>query len=418
MNPTVRSETTLRAYLVGAYLFSVPAFAYSESSGLLIIPQITGAVLVAYALLDILRSLKITIPGEIGLYSLMGLWAVITYLFGASPSERGTLSLGSLIKVVIVTLACAQLIKDESDFFTAMKIFVFSIILVYYQNMSDLHDLRFAGEFAETDRFAGTLANANNAAILALTIIWASILLMLRSSKSLLKRAFLFVPIGISLLIIYYSGSKKGLIGLAFFVLFLTRLLYIRVHSSFKRRILVLLASSALIILAGYFIYTSPFFFRIKQIYYGGSGSDINRLKLAGEAIHVWLMNWKTFFLGVGYDNFRAFSSLQTYAHSTPFELLASNGIIGFSLFFGFLSILFRKFILLYRNIPDQESKSIYFSTLIFFFIYSIFMIAAVMHESRELMPIMGCLAAYGQFGLRRLGQGQVFEVSPAKRED
>jgi hypothetical protein len=103
VDQTNRSKPTLGAYLVGAYLFSVPAFAFSESLGLLIIPQIIGAVLVAYALLDILGSQSIKIPREIQLYGLMGLWAVITFSFGASTSEWR--ALGTLIKVVVATLA-------------------------------------------------------------------------------------------------------------------------------------------------------------------------------------------------------------------------------------------------------------------------------------------------------------------------
>lgn len=408
---TNRSGPTLGAFLVGAYLFSVPAFAYSESYGLLIIPQITGVLLVAYAILDILRNQRAIIPLDIQLYGLMGLWAVITFFMGASAGKGGTLSLGTLIKVAIATLACGQLIKDENDLFTALKIFVFSILFVYYQNMGDLQYLRMADKITEMDRFAGTLTNANTAAIFSLTVIWASGLLLLVSRKGFFRGALYLIPIGISLIIIYYSGSKKGLIGIGLFVMFFARLLYIR-QRAFFRKSLILLVSFSLIIIAGYFIYTSPFFFRMEQLFSGGSVADANRLQLAKEAINVWLMNWRTFFMGVGYDNFRLFSSLQAYAHSTPLELLASNGLIGFSLFAGFLVLLFRKFYYLYRHALNQESKSVFFASLIFLFTYSFFMMTAVLHDSRELLPILGCLAAFGQYHLRLLRQTRVNEGS------
>jgi O-antigen ligase len=408
MDQIDRFKPTLRAYLVGAYLFSVPAFAYSETLGLLMIPQITGALLVAYALSDILRGLKIQIPKEIGLYGLMGLWAVITHYFGVSPNEWRTLSLGTLIKVVIATLACAQLIKDENDFYTALKIFVFSILVVFYQNMGDLRYLRIADNIPEMDRFAGTFTDPNTAAIFSLTVIWASILLLLHSRKGFLSWIWFSIPIVISLLIIYYSGSKKGLMGLGLFVLFLTKLLYTRQQSSFYKKSLILLIASALIIIAGYFIYSSPFFFRIQQLVYGGSAGDINRSYLISDAIHVWLRNWKSFFIGVGYDNFRFVSDLQSNSHSTPLELLACNGIIGCSLFMGFLILLFHKFVLLYRQALNPELKRIFFSIIIFLFIYSFFMLTHVLHASRELLPILGGLAAFGQYHLRLLRRGQV----------
>jgi O-antigen ligase len=408
MDPIDGSKPTLRAYLVGAYLFSVPAFAYSETLGLLMIPQIIGALLVAYALSDILRGLKIQIPKEIGLYSLMGLWAVVTYYFGVSPNEWRTLSLGTLIKVVIATLACAQLVKNENDFFTALKIFVFSILFVYYQNMGDLQYLRIADKIPEMDRFAGTFTDPNTAAIFSLTVIWASILLLLHSRKGLLSWIWFSVPIVISLLIIYYSGSKKGLMGLGLFVLFLTRLLYARQQSSFYKKSLILLIAAALIIIAGYFIYRSPFFFRLEQLIYGGSTGDVNRYYLLNDAVHVWLRNVKTFFIGVGYDNFRFVSDLQSNTHSTPLELLACNGIVGCSLFMGFLFLLFRKFVLLYRWTMNPEIKRLFILIIIFLFVFSFFMLTHVLHASRELLPILGALAAFGQYHLRLLGRGQI----------
>jgi hypothetical protein len=391
----------------------VPAFDYSESPGLLIIPQITGAVLVAYAIFDILKGLRITIPREIRLYGLMGLWTVISFL-SVSTGEEGTRGLVSLIKVVIATLACAQLIKDENDLFTALRIFVLSILFVYYQNMSELQYLRIADKLTEADRFAGTFANANTAAVFSLTVIWISILLLLHSRKGLLRLALLFIPIGIALLIIYYSGSKKGLIGLGLFVLFFTRLLYIRQQSSFFKKSLVILISAFLIMITGYFIYTSPFFFRTERLFSTGFQSDTNRLNLAREAINVWLTNWKTFLIGVGYGKFALVSESHTYSHSTPFELLASHGIIGFFLFFGFFFLLCRKFVFLYRHTLDEEQKSDFFAILIFLFIFSFFMLAAVLHDSKELLPILGAFAAFGQYHLNLMGQSRTNELPPS----
>ncbi len=392
---TVNSRSSLGGYVVGVYLFSVPAFAYAEASGLSVIPQAAGALLVGYALFDILRGQRIKIPVEIGLYGLMGLLAVTTYVLAASSNEWE--SLGTLIKVVTATLACAQLIKDEDDLLTALKIFAVSVVFVYIQNRQDLQYLRIADRVTDADRFAGTMANANNAAMYALTVIWASLLVLWRSGRRIWRWAWLLIPVGISLLIIYYSGSKKGLVGVALFVVFLGRLLYLSQRSSFFKRILIVLTSFILIIGAGYFIFVSPFFFRVQQLVYGESGSDFNRYYLAKEAVHVWLTNWKTFFIGVGYDQFRSFSGLQAYAHSTPFELVASNGLLGLSLFMAFLTLLARKFVVLYRGALDQGAKIFYFLALLFLSYYSLFMLAAVLHDSRELLPIIGGLAAIAQ---------------------
>ncbi len=398
-----RSKPTLGAYLVGTYLFSVAAFAYSESLGLLMIPQVMGALLLAYALLDILIKFRIEIPAEIRLYGLMGLVAVLVFFLGPDIHEWGTLSLGTLIKVTTATLACAQLIKNETDLYLALKIFVFSILVVFAQNLSDLQSLRVADRIPEMDRFAGTFTDPNTAAIFSLTVIWASILLLLRSKRRIWSWIGLSIPIFIALVIIYYSGSKKGLMGLALLVLFLTRLAYTRQKSSFYQKSFILLTAAALVIVAGYFIYRSPFFFRIERLIYGGDAGDVNRTYLASDAIRIWLTNGRTFLFGVGHDNFRFVSDLQSNSHSTPLELLACNGLVGFSLFTGFLVLLFRKFVLLYQRAVDPELRRTFFLIIVFLFIYFFFMLTHVLHVSRELLPIMGGLAAFGQYYVRLL---------------
>lgn len=415
MQTAPQKRATLGAYLVGAYLFIVPAFSYSDTLGLTMVPQIMGVLLVAYAVLDIVNGRKIKIPSEIQVYGLLGLWAAATFLFGASTSELKPL--GTIVKVVVMTMACAQLIKDETDLYAALRIFVFSILLVYYQNAADLELLRTSSHITDEDRFAGTLTNANTAAMLSLTVVWASMLLLLHAKKGLFSRALYFLPMGISLLVIYYSGSKKGFIGIALFALFAGRLFYMRQHKSVFRKGLVILGSAALIIVAGYFIYASPFFFRLQEEVYSKSGSTLNRWTLVGEAIEVWLTNLKTFVMGVGYDNFRLFSVFQTYSHSTPTELLANNGIVGFCLFAGFLFLLFRKFIFLYRRAPDRELRSAFFLVLIFLSVFTFFSVAAVMHDARELLPVLGGLAAFGQYHVLRLRRGQENEVSPPASE-
>jgi O-antigen ligase len=413
------AQPTLAGYLVGIYLFTTTAFGFSDTLGLLIVPQIIGLLIVGYALYDLLARLEIKIPGEVGLYALFGLWAAFTHYIGPRAGEGFTPGLGTLFKVVVATLACAQLIKTDADLFMALKIFVFSILVIYYQNRGDIAFLRMAGQVSEEDRFAGTLNNANTAAIFALTIIWAAILLWLRSKRAGSWGLLYTPPIAISLVIIYYSGSKKGLIGLALLVLFVTRLLYKRKAETPLRKGLVVLISAAMIIIAGYFIYMSPFFFRMQQLFAGISNiSDANRLELAREAVGVWLMNARTFFFGVGYENFRTYSVLQTYAHSTPLELLASTGIIGCSLFLGFCGMLFMKFKRLYGAATDAETKSLYFAIEIFLFIYTFFMITAVLHDSKDLTPVLGCLAGYGGYQLRRIGQARQGVIEAADGPD
>jgi O-antigen ligase len=409
MDAAASPKPRLGALLIGAYLFSVPAFGYSDSTGLLAIPQVLGALLVGLAIYDIVGGMRVNIPLELGLYGLLGLWCVLTFLPLSGTTSEDLGSLGTLAKVVATTLACAQLTKDEDDLFLSLKVFIFSVILVYFMNRGELQMLEFTGATSERDRFAGTLTNANTAAIFSLTILWAGVVLMKRSSFRTASVIAYAPPMALASLILYYTGSKKGLMGLALLAVFTGRLLYIRRKPTLAKKSLISLVSLALIGVVGYVIYTSPFFFRIEQLFGGvTNASDMNRLILAKEAVEVWLTNARSFFIGVGYDQFWKFSSFASYAHSTPLELLASNGLIGLALFLGFLGLLLRRFIRLYMRTAEAYLRSEYFGILIFLFIFAFFMLFAVLFDSRELLPILGCLAAFGR------GQGRLESAGPA----
>jgi hypothetical protein len=81
-------------------------------------------------------------------------------------------------------------------------------------------------------------------------------------------------------------------------------------------------------------------------------------------------------------------------------ELLASTGLVGLSLFLGYVGLLFRKFIRLNLGAPDTESKTLYFAINILLFIFAFFMITAVVYDAKEMMPILGSLAGWGQYRL------------------
>ena len=417
MSSTPKSALQLGPILIGLYLFSVPSFGYSDASGLLAIPQLLGALLVGLALFDLIGGFRFTVPTEVVIYGLMGLWALLTFLPIPGTTSDDLQSVGTMVKVVATTLACAQLIKDEKGLFTALRIFVFSSVLVYVLNQGELQMLQITGAVSEQDRFAGTLTNANTAAIFSLSVLWAAVILMKRANFRLSAVALYVPSMAAAALILYYSGSKKGLIGLALLAVFAGRLLYIRRKPTAFQKALVAVLSLALIGAVGYAIYTSPFFFRMEQLFQGiANPSDANRLLLAKEAVDVWLSSVKTFFIGVGYDQYWKLNTLGSYAHSTPLELLACNGLVGFSLFMGFLVLLWRRFIRLYRQAVDPLLKSEYFGIILFLVFFSLFMLAAVLHESRELLPILGCLAAFGQ-AQRTLGPPAPAEA-PAVAEE
>lgn len=77
---------------------------------------------------------------------------------------------------------------------------------------------------------------------------------------------------------------------------------------------------------------------RIERALAGGDGSFITRGAMIREAMDWWSTSpiW-----GMGIDQFRYLSSFGTYSHNNFTELLANFGLIGFTLYYGIIAVLF-----------------------------------------------------------------------------
>jgi len=394
MNPILSKNASLGSYLVGAYLFSVPAFSYSETLNLTIIPQLIAACVVMLAIFDAFKTGNLNLGTDIKLYGLFILWTVIAFIL-ANDWTYGE-SIVTLIKVGFIVLGVSQLIKNEKDFLMAIMIFNFSIVLVYYFNHNLISNLQRASQIHGDDRFAGTLTNSNAAAMYALSILWSGITLLFSTETKKVVKVLTVITVAVALWIIVYSGSKKGLIGVVLFATF-TGWLFIQQnkHSFWK----TLIASVSAVILIGatlIYVYNSPFFARMLEMVNGDPHSTAHRIYLINAATDTWLTNGKTFLAGVGHENFKDMNLLGKYSHSTITETLVASGLIGFVLYFGSLFFLVRQFNLL-RNITHGTH---YFSTIFFCLImillFLFFNTAAVMYESRDFWPLMGVMSSYG----------------------
>ena len=396
MNPILQKKASLGSYFVGAYLFSVPAFSYSETLNLTFIPQLIAACVVILAIFDILQTGKFNLSTSIKLYGYFVLWTVIAFIL-AGDWTYGE-SLFTLIKVGFIVLAVSQLIKNEKDFLMAVMIFNFSIILVFYFNRDLISNLQKASRVSGDDRFAGTLTNSNAAAMYALSILWSGITLLFSKETKQILKLVTVITIAISLWMIIYSGSKKGLIGVILFAMF-TGWLFIQENKhSFWKTMLASIMALSLIGVTIFYVYNSPFFERMETMINGDTHSTAHRIYLINAAIDTWLDGGKTFLAGVGHENFKDMNLLGKYSHSTITETLVASGIIGFLLYFGSLFFMIRQFNHL-RNITLGSGHfSTVFFCLILILLFLFFNSAAVMYDSRDFWPLMGVMSSYGLY--------------------
>jgi hypothetical protein len=406
---STHQKPTLGSYLVGAYLFSVPTFSYSPDLKLNFIPQWVGLIVVLYAIMDILRTKKLNIPNEIKLYGLFVLWLFFTFfLVGASNDYDSILT---SVKVGLITLGCTQLIKNDQDFFNALFLYGISILFVVYLNYETLLYLRYAIRITEMDRFEGTLTNANTAAIYAISVLWVSFTFFFSEKRSFIIRAFCIAFGCTALFIIYFSGSVKGMIGIALFAVCIAWTFYEKYENSLKKRVLVSIVGLGLVAAAFCFVYYSPFFFRLERIIlYKDMGSPGERVYLFKTAVEVWFGNVVSILCGIGHDNFRDYNSLRTYSHSTISEVLVSAGIFGFALYFAGFMLLLKKLYFQSKYSMGKFQFTESFSCFFFLLILLFFNAFAVLYSSRELWPLIGIIAAYSQF----LGKEQIIKSEAA----
>lgn len=386
-------KVTLRASLVGLYLLSVPVFSYSSVLGLSIIPQIIGMAVVACAIYDIIINGSITKNIPVFFYFIFAIWSLIPFIF--SDYQDDPSSLMTLFKVTIITMSVAVLIKTKKDFNIVIFLFFSSIFVIFLLNRGKIDDLIKSEEITGVDRFSGTLENANKAAIYSMAIIWAAFTIAITIRVHKIVLFILILGVLIASFIIFYSGSRKGIIGLIVLASSLVWVLNRRFGSTFLRRaIITLLSFLALFLLFHLIIYNSPFLNRYLNMISGTDSSFQTRKFLIIEAISVWSYSLKNMLLGIGISNFRYYNDLQLFSHSTITETLVCSGLIGFVLYFSSFGSIFVSSFEAYKVISQREKIQV---ILIFVFLIMLFLfsMASVLLSDRLFWPLLGVISAH-----------------------
>ena len=280
----MKDKITLRGLAAGTYLFSVPVFSFSAELGLNAIPQLIGAMLVLYAAADLIITGEIRRNVPLLLYILFALWSIVPAVFSEFTNQMGSGT--TLIKVMLITAAVSVLVKTRMDFIVSLSLFFLSVFVAMWLNMDDLAALR-ASEITGTDRFAGTFANANTAAMYGMTIIWSGFTLLMISKRSFITALVITLGIALAIVLIIYSGSKKGYLGLALFGLLAAWLVIKKPGRSFVGKIAVYLAVAAVLSGVMYVLYSSPFFYRVETMFDEQYSTD-SRMYLFNRALFVW----------------------------------------------------------------------------------------------------------------------------------
>jgi O-antigen ligase len=395
----MRENISFKSILVGTYLFSVPVFSYSEDFHLNMIPQFIGLIIIAYAFYDSLKPHERIKNRSLFFYFLFTIWSVVSYLYiGNFGQTEGILT---LVKISLVIASTAFLIKNQQDLTTVLLMFFFSIFLTFYLNYNVIMNLRNLNNFGEEERFAGTFANANTAAIYCIAIIWAGFTVLLNKKQNFIVRAIIIAGLMIACFVIIYSGSRKGIIGLGFFSIVVAWISIKKYGYTLFRKVISIFIALCILAFVINLIYKSPFFSRVTTTFQGDASSAA-RLYLFKTAMDVWTSSTKNFIFGVGIDNFQFYNYLNTYSHSTISETLVCTGIVGFILFYtSFFSIFIIYFKILKRHRTDIGiNLSLFF---IFLIIVMFFTTTSVMYEDKLFWPILAMVSSFGVSTLKAI---------------
>ncbi|OGJ94873.1 MAG: hypothetical protein A2487_14105 [Candidatus Raymondbacteria bacterium RifOxyC12_full_50_8] len=391
----------LKTILVGFYFFSSAIFSYWQESETRVFFY-SSALLVLFYIPHFIKKIHpvIEINQYLKTYYIFFILCGISYIYLPS-SDTDTHAIISLMKITVITFIVSNFIKSRNELLFVFFIISCSSLVLYNINQEQilvsryLTSMNYRGGAA---RLAGTIGNANEMAMISIVSIWASLCLYC-VFRSKLKYLILFniVP---SMVIIFMSGSRKGLLSVVFLFLMVY---YFHIRHTIKKDIIhKVLITSFFVMLFSLTIVSiarSPFGDRLMNLVKLNytSDSDVERIGFAKSAV---LMFAESPFCGKGFNQFRHLSHIYgskegSYAHSTFFELLADNGFIGVCLYFGtFLMIL----IGIKRTLAIDQSKEdavvLKFGIILIILVlfYNFF---AVMYGHKLFWPLLAAYAGY-----------------------
>ncbi len=321
----------VQLYLFGLYFLSVCIF---EDTGSVI--KYTGIILLAFILIEskyLLNKKKIIYNIPIIFLCLFAFFSFISsfWAIDMKVALHTSKSIFLLIIFLIVSYNYFRRVNNGLDkLLKTISIvgILFSIYILIYYNPINYFSKLFSGE-----RIGTEIANTNS---IGVVLIVAFVITIFYGIIHKNKKYYMWSVL--PLIGSIGAGSRKSF---AFVLIFLIIMLIygnFHVDKKTKKKILIALGTVTIILVILYFIgvpFVKVYTDRLIAMF-GNSDSMDHSTMLRKEYINIGLEQFKkTPIFGIGIDNARLINSVRTtYLHNNYVELLASVGIIGFSLYY------------------------------------------------------------------------------------
>jgi O-antigen ligase len=373
---------------------SVPIFSYQES--LSFIPQLLCGIAVLVSIANIIARREDSVPFHPALLAYFGLVVYFSFTLLIRPDVADNYL--TLLKVCIIAGASYYSFRSPRLLRFLLGAYSISSACTLFLNWTELQDLHIktsiGGAFNDSDRFAGTLGNANTAALYGVVSVIAS-LTCFSSRKKLINFLLLLVGAFSGITLVYFSGSRKGVIGLIMISLMVPFVLGGTRKVNFKAVVILALSLPTLVYLSWELILLMPNSSRFLLVLSEGryaDGSTTERYEMLETAFHLWKQ--KPIF-GYGFDGFTDFGGFGTYSHNTFTEILTNGGIIGCALILMFYISPIVQLGKIIANSQVIAHRPFHFGLLGFWLVFAIFSIFAVLYNSRDFVPICFAIVGY-----------------------
>ncbi len=282
-------------------------------------------------------------------------WALLFYLLGYL-SRHWALYPGAAIQyssflrfAMLLSWAIAEYItQDEHDLDHMCNVmFLLAIILV-------------GNFFLNASSYNGRYTLKANANVVGMNAAYMFGFIMYAAKKAKWRKISLDVMLGVLVVVVFLTGSRKALIMLVLFTV--AFFLFWTPEKGSIDLILRMIGILALIVMVAIIIMKVDVFYeavgkRIESLltyWVTGEETDasaITRTNMINVALELFL-TWNPIF-GIGLNNFKYMSGYMTYSHNNYVELLCSLGVVGFLVYYGpLLYFTIRAFILWRKRVP------------------------------------------------------------------
>lgn len=267
------------------------------------------------------------IPPEVILYLLWIAWS-LTGMINAPDRSVYWQGLTTLLQMAVMIIVIAGITATYRNLNVVLAAILIGGLIVALSGFVS-GEFQLASELESKSRATGLTNNANSFAYSLLFIIFSSVYFF-RHNRGLLKQFVLAGFFVCAVVGIVYSGSRKGFLGLLFFIallFFLTKGKYLLRKPLYS---FLLFTSLFSVVYAGTNFVLARTYLGKRMTYTASEGAP-TRVQMYKEGFELIRQYPLT---GVGLNNYRVFSSFGKYSHSDYIEVAANTGLVGCALYF------------------------------------------------------------------------------------